>query len=130
LTDTSTKGVRFMTRSMSRTLRAEGAAIFLVALWAYHLTGASWALFAALILAPDLFMLGYLAGPRIGAICYNLIHSYTPVLALGAILYAMDVPLALPLTAILVAHIGIDRALGYGLKRTSGFKDTHLSVFS
>lgn len=118
-----------MTLSMSRTLRAEGAAIFLAALWAFHLSGASWALFAALILTPDLFMLGYLAGPRVGAIFYNLIHSYTPVLALGAILYAMNVQLALPLTAIMVAHIGIDRAMGYGLKRTSGFKDTHLGVF-
>ncbi len=118
-----------MTHAMSRTLRAEGAAIFLLALWAFHLSGAPWALFAALILVPDLFMLGYLAGPRVGAICYNLIHSYTPVLALGAILYALNIPLALPLTAIMVAHIGIDRALGYGLKRTSGFKDTHLSVF-
>lgn len=119
-----------MTPSMSRTLRAEGAAIFLAALWAFHLSGASWWLFAALILAPDLAMLGYLAGPRIGAICYNLIHSYTPVLAIGAILYALGSPLALPLTAILVAHIGIDRAMGYGLKYTSGFKDTHLGVFS
>tara|TARA_R110002073_G_scaffold165313_1_gene322028 strand:- start:15 stop:362 length:348 start_codon:yes stop_codon:yes gene_type:complete len=115
---------------MSRTLRAEGAAIFLAALWAFQMSGASWWLFAALILAPDLAMLGYLAGPRIGAICYNLIHSYTPVLAIGAILYALGSPLALPLTAILVAHIGIDRAMGYGLKYTSGFKDTHLGVFS
>ena len=119
-----------MTPSMSRTLRAEGAAIFLAALWAFQMSGASWWLFAALILAPDLAMLGYLAGPRIGAICYNLIHSYTPVLAIGAILYALGSPLALPLTAILVAHIGIDRAMGYGLKYTSGFKDTHLGVFS
>ncbi|WP_254655897.1 DUF4260 domain-containing protein [Sulfitobacter sp. 20_GPM-1509m] len=119
-----------MTPSMSRTLRAEGAAIFLAALWAFQMSGASWWLFAALILAPDLAMLGYLAGPRIGAICYNLIHSYTPVLAIGAILYALGSPPALPLTAILVAHIGVDRAMGYGLKYTSGFKDTHLGVFS
>ena len=28
--------------------------------------------------------------------------------------------------AILVAHVGMDRLAGYGLKHTSGFKDTHM----
>lgn len=119
-----------MSRLMSLTLRAEGLAILVVALAAYHLTGASWWIFAVLFLTPDLSMLGYLAGPRTGALCYNLVHSYVTVLAAGVILHVLSVPFALPLSAILVAHIGFDRALGFGLKRTTGFKDTHLSVFS
>ncbi|MCR8828009.1 DUF4260 domain-containing protein [Pseudosulfitobacter koreensis] len=111
-------------------LRAEALATLIAALFAYHLTGASWWLFAALILVPDLSMIGYLHGPRTGAICYNIVHSYAPVLTLGAALWALGIPFALPLTAILVAHIAADRAMGFGLKRSTGFHDTHLQSFA
>jgi hypothetical protein len=82
-------------------------------------------MFAGLILAPDLSMLGYLAGPRVGAIVYNAVHTLIApaVLAAAALLAA---PLLTPLSLILLAHIAADRALGYGLKHSTGFKDTHL----
>lgn len=81
--------------------------------------------FAALFLAPDVAFLGYLAGPRVGAAAYNTTHSTLGPLALAAIgvLYAPD---AMPLALIWLAHIGFDRALGYGLKYGSAFADTHL----
>jgi hypothetical protein len=107
-------------------LRLEGAVVFALALAMYWRDGSSWLLFALLLLAPDLSMLGYLAGPRAGAACYNLIHSYAlPLALLGYGVFA-NAPLALSLALIWLAHIGMDRAVGYGLKYTTAFKDTHL----
>ena len=92
----------------------------------YARIGASWWLFAALWLAPDLSMLGYLAGPCWGARIYNAIHTYvTPAaLALCALLFQEHVALAVAL--IWANHIGVDRLLGYGLKYADGFGYTHL----
>jgi len=107
-------------------LRLEGLAAFAGALAAYAYLGGAWTLFAALLLAPDLAMLGYLGGPRIGAAAYNLSHAYFTPLALAAAGLAFGAPTALSLALIWIAHIGMDRALGYGLKYASGFSDTHL----
>jgi hypothetical protein len=82
----------------------------------------------ALGLAPDLSMLGYLAGPRLGSHGYNLFHTYTLPLALGGVGLWMDVPVAILIAAIWIGHIGADRLFGYGLKFESGFKDTHLDT--
>ena len=64
-------------------LHLEGAAVLAVSLWAYHLTHGSWVLFAVLFLAPDLSMVGYLAGARVGSITYNVVHTYVGPLALA-----------------------------------------------
>lgn len=107
-------------------LRAEGLAVFAAALAAYAALGASWWLFAALILAPDLSMLGYLAGPRAGALVYNTGHTYVGPALLGALAYGFSAPLTGALALIWTAHIGLDRLLGYGLKYSAGFGHTHL----
>jgi hypothetical protein len=107
-------------------LMAEGMALFAVCIFAYAKLGFSWWLFAALILAPDIGMIGYLHGPKLGAQLYNALH-FTPLpIALGVAGYVAGVPLAIALAAVWLAHIGMDRMLGYGLKYESGFKDTHL----
>lgn len=107
-------------------VRLEWAAIAVAALAFYAMAGVSWWLFAVLILAPDLSMLGYLAGPRVGAIAYNALHILiVPVLlALAGNLSGNAMATAIAL--IWIIHIAIDRALGYGLKLSSGFQDTHL----
>jgi uncharacterized protein DUF4260 len=107
-------------------LRLEGAAMFVLALVLYPKISDSWLLFAALFLAPDLGMLGYLAGARIGAIAYNVAHvELLPIaLAIAGLLYPAVLLIALAL--IWLAHIGIDRALGYGLKYEAGFRFSHL----
>ena len=108
-------------------LRLEGLAFAIVCIGAYGSLGESWWLFAALILVPDVAMLGYLAGPRVGAGVYNLAHTWVIVVAwfvAAWLLNASNLALSLPL--ILGVHIGIDRALGYGLKLPTGFHDTHL----
>jgi hypothetical protein len=108
-------------------LRAEGLAIFVAALLAYDMTGRGWPWFALLFLLPDLSLLGYLAGPRVGAVVYNLGHSL--IGALTCVLLGwrgLGGPELLPLGLIWCAHIGFDRALGYGLKYAEGFGATHL----
>jgi hypothetical protein len=107
--------------------RFEGFAVLVAALATYSLLeGPIW-LLAVLALAPDLSMLGYLAGKRLGALSYNLAHVYAGPLALagGAVWLGSD--LALLGAVVWVGHIGADRLFGYGLKDETGFADTHLS---
>lgn len=107
-------------------IRLEWVAVAVAAVVLYALTGISWWLFALLILAPDLSMLFYLAGPRAGAVAYNAFHILVlPVLLALAGIWTGHA-LATAVAMIWVAHIAVDRALGYGLKRASGFRDTHL----
>jgi Domain of unknown function (DUF4260) len=107
-------------------LRLEGFAVFAVALALFAHLSASWLAFAALFLAPDLAMAAYLLGPRLGAAAYNLAHAYVLPLALGAVGAGLGAPWVAALASIWVAHIGFDRALGYGLKYATGFSQTHL----
>jgi hypothetical protein len=107
-------------------LRLEWIAVFAAAVAGYVLAGGSWQMFVLLILAPDLAMLGYLAGPAAGAVAYNAFHLVTwPAILFMVGLYA-DNATALQIAAVWTAHIAMDRALGYGLKLPTGFSDTHL----
>jgi hypothetical protein len=107
-------------------LRVEGALVAAGAIAAYvHLRGPWW-LFLLLALTPDLSMLGYLAGPRIGAVTYNVVHTYLLPGALVAAGLIFDVRGALLVALIWLAHIGVDRLLTYGLKYPTAFQDSHL----
>ena len=107
-------------------LRLEGAAVLALAVAGYRAGGGNWWLFALLLLALDVAALGYLAGNRVGAATYNLVHTYVlPLALLGYGLWGGS-PLALSLALIWLAHIGMDRTVGYGLKYPTGAKDTHL----
>ena len=107
-------------------LRLEGTVVLGVALAAYAQFGAGWCVFALWLLAPDLSLLGYLAGPRVGAALYNAAHSYIGPVALLTLGVLAAMPWAVAGGLIWCAHIGMDRALGYGLKYGSGFGLTHL----
>jgi hypothetical protein len=108
-------------------LRLEGLAVASASGLLYARTGASWWLFAALWIAPDLSMLGYLDSPCRGARVYNAFHTYVlpAILALAALGLHLH-GLVLPIALIWINHIGVDRALGYGLKYAEGFGWTHL----
>jgi hypothetical protein len=108
-------------------LRIEGFAIAIVSAILYARTGASWWLFAAMWLTPDLSMLGYLFGPCRGARTYNAFHTYTLPITLALSALALHVNGVLPFALIWVNHIGVDRLMGYGLKYSNGFGWTHLS---
>ncbi len=92
---------------------------------AYGWLGASWWVSAALFLLPDLSMLAYLRSKRIGAIGYNLAHTYSTPAVMAAGQWAMSSQLS-PLWLVWLAHIAFDRMLGYGLKESAGFGFTHL----
>jgi hypothetical protein len=109
-------------------LRIEGLAVLCLALGGYFTLGGPVWLLVVLALAPDLSMLGYLAGPRVGSYCYNAVHTYVGPLALGAVGYWGGLETALLVALIWTGHVGADRLAGYGLKHESGFKDTHLST--
>jgi hypothetical protein len=107
-------------------LHLEGAAILALSLYFYSTGHYNWWLFALLILAPDLFMLGYLKDAKWGSTIYNLVHTFTGPLLLLAVALVFARPAFFPIALIWFAHIGADRALGFGLKYPTTFKDTHL----
>jgi len=107
-------------------LRIEGLAVLAGSVFLYARYGRGWLFFALLFLAPDVAFLAYLAGPRVGAVVYNLLHTYAGPVLLGLIAIATGNETLLAIELIWLAHIGFDRFLGYGLKTEGGFKDTHL----
>ena len=107
-------------------LRAEGVATLAAGLAGFLYLGLPWWAFGLLLIVPDVSMAGYLRGPRIGAIVYNVAHDLATGVAVAGVGLAIG---SVPVTAagaILVAHSGMDRMMGYGLKLPSSFKDTHL----
>ena len=107
-------------------LRVEFVAIGVAGVVLWFARGGSLLWILPALLAPDLSIAGYAAGPRIGAIVYNAVHNL--VLALGLVgigFFIVSMPLVLA-GAVLVAHIGMDRTSGFGLKYATSFQDTHL----
>ena len=124
-----------VTGGVRKLLRFEALLLLTAAVLAYAHLGLSWILFAALFLAPDLSFAAYLFGARAGAIGYNAMHSTVGpiVLALASQLSPLHDGIASPrmllaIALVWFAHIGFDRALGYGLKYATAFGDTHLSA--
>lgn len=119
MSGSTTGGVRLM-------LRLEGLCVLVASSLAFSRLGYGWSTFAIFFLTPDVSFLGYLAGSRVGAISYNAAHSYVGAIACVVIGLALSMPTFLCAGAIWCAHIGFDRALGYGLKYSEGFSFTHL----
>jgi len=107
-------------------LRFEGLALFLAATMVFGLVHGHWSIYALLFLSPDLSLAAYLAGPKAGAIAYNTLHSSIGPLLLGLAAVSGAIAAAGPMALIWLAHIGFDRAAGFGLKYASAFGDTHL----
>src|SRR5688572_30480900 len=101
-------------RPLDILVRLEWLAVLVAAIVFYAVLDASWLLFAVLILAPDLAMLFYLAGPRIGAISYNAVHALAGPAILFLVSLVWPVDWAAPVALIWLAHIAADRMLGYG----------------
>jgi hypothetical protein len=109
-----------------RFLRLEGATLTVGALVAYSTLDRSWWLVPLTLLLPDITMVGYLGGARLGSWFYNLGHSTPLPVALVGIGWWQDQSLVVALGLIWLAHIGLDRVLGYGLKYADHFQHTHL----
>jgi hypothetical protein len=100
--------------------------VLVAAVWAYSHLQLRWTLFAALFLVPDLSMFGFAINARLGAIFYNLAHTYVLPAALLGFGLVRGTSLQMAVALIWIAHIGFDRLLGYGLKYPTHFKDTHM----
>ena len=107
-------------------LRIEGLAALAAGTALYAWAGGSLLLLVPLLLLVDASMIGYLAGPRVGAATYNAAHNWAiGLLALGAG-FLLAAPVLVLAGAVLVGHVGMDRMFGYGLKYPTAFRDTHL----
>ncbi len=109
-----------------RWLRLDGLVLLAATLILFAATHQPWWLVPAVILLPDLFMLGYLRGTRVGAAVYNLGHSYLLPAAMSLVGAVGHHPLTLALGLLWLAHIGMDRLARYGLKYDLSFQHTHL----
>ena len=109
-------------------LQLEAAGALAAAVIAYAWNGGGWLMFVLLFLVPDISMLGYLGGRRLGAAIYNLVHTYALPAVLAAYGLSQSQPLALDVALVWIAHIGFDRLLGFGLKYETAFRHTHLSA--
>jgi len=118
-TGAATGGVRLL-------LRLEGLTLFIGMTALYAAWGGSWLIYVLLFFVPDLSFLAYLSDARFGAIVYNAAHSYMAPMTLMTLGFGFASPLTLSIALIWLAHIGIDRALGYGLKYSAGFGFTHM----
>ena len=107
-------------------LRAEGLAALVAGAAVYLQLGGQLIWLVPLLLAVDVSMIGYLTGPRAGAAIYNLAHNWALGLAVLGAAWLVGSPVVALAGAILVAHTGMDRAAGYGLKYPTAFGDTHL----
>jgi hypothetical protein len=111
---------------MKTLVRLEEVGLFLFSIYLFYLFPFSWWLFPLLLFVPDVSMLGYLAGPRVGAAVYNVVHHR----GLALLWYVLGMLLGSPALAlagvVTFAHSSLDRVLGYGLKFSDSFQNTHL----
>ena len=113
---------------MKNQLKLEEAAFFLGCIYLFSLLNFAWWWFPALLLVPDLSMVGYVVNSGVGAITYNIAHHKALAIVIGlAGLYTSNQDLMLT-GIIMLAHSSMDRALGYGLKYPDSFKHTHLGM--
>ena len=82
--------------------------------------------YAALFLAPDLGMLGYLAGPGVGSVSYNVLHHKALAVAASILGTYLASPALQFVGVIILGHSSLDRVLGCGLKYPDSFRHTHL----
>jgi hypothetical protein len=109
-------------------LKLEELAMFGLSVWALYFLDAEWWYYPLLLLGPDISMIGYATGNKIGAFLYNLFHHKGVaiiIFILGVLLPDMTIQL---IGIILFGHSSMDRMFGYGLKLKEGFKSTHLGL--
>jgi hypothetical protein len=107
-------------------LRAEGLAICGAGVVVWVANGGPPLLLVPAWLLVDLSMIGYLGGPLLGSITYNAAHNLVLALALLGLGWWIGLGWLVLTGAVFLTHIGLDRALGYGLKLPTDFRDTHL----
>ncbi|MFY7908825.1 MAG: DUF4260 domain-containing protein [Emticicia sp.] len=111
---------------MKKLLILEEIAQFLLGIFLFSRLDFAWWWFPALILVPDLSMVGYLINPKIGAWLYNFFHHKLLAVIVFVLGYCVDSQYVILAGVILFAHSAMDRIFGYGLKYEDAFSNTHL----
>lgn len=111
---------------MKTVLKLEEAMMFVLGIYLFGTLDYAWWWFLVLILTPDIGMVGYLFGNKIGALSYNLFHHKGIAILVYLAGAYFSIPLCQLIGIILFSHASLDRMLGYGLKYEKGFKFTHL----
>ena len=111
---------------MKTVIRLEELGMLLLSLVLFSTTGYAWWWFPALILLPDLSMIGYLFNTGIGAVLYNVVHHKGVAIVVYLVGFYLVEPLVQMIGIILFAHSSMDRMFGYGLKFSDSFQHTHL----
>lgn len=111
---------------MKTLLKLEELALFAGCIYLFSRLNFAWWWFPALLLLPDLSMLGYLINPAVGAVCYNVVHHKALGIVIGLVGLATGNQTLMLVGVILVAHSSMDRVAGYGLKYFDSFKHTSL----
>lgn len=113
---------------MNKTLlHIEGLIVFILCLYFYSYLEFNGILFFILLFSPDIFMLGYFINNRVGAILYNIVHTYSLSILMAMFGFLFSTPVILAIGLIWTAHIGMDRLFGFGLKYPTHFKDNHFN---
>lgn len=107
-------------------LHLEGLVLLGAAVALYANQGFAWSSFWLLLLAPDLSALPFAWSRKMGTFFYNAFHTITLPLVLLTIAFLTNWTFGMQIALIWLAHIGMDRTAGYGLKYTDSFKNTHL----
>ena len=113
---------------MKNLLKLEEFFLFALSLFLFSGLDYTWGWYALLFLTPDLSMIGYLWGPRVGSWTYNVIHHKGLAVALYILGYLLSIPWLMLAGTILLGHSSLDRVFGYGLKYPDAFQNTHLGV--
>jgi len=111
---------------MKNSLKIEELFMFVLGVYLFSLLQYQWWWFLVLILAPDIGMVGYLFGNKVGAFTYNLFHHKGVAIAIYLIGVYLAISVVQLIGILLFTHSAMDRILGYGLKYDKGFKFTHL----
>ncbi len=111
---------------MKNVIKLEELAMWLACVYVFYLLQVNWWWYALILLGPDISMLGYLGGNKVGGILYNLFHHKGIAIAIIILSLVMENELILYIGITLFGHSSMDRVMGYGLKLKEGFKFTHL----
>ncbi|MDP2688174.1 MAG: DUF4260 domain-containing protein [Aequorivita sp.] len=111
---------------MKTILKIEELAQFILGIFLFSQLNFAWWWFPALLLLPDIGMLGYLINPKIGAFIYNIFHHKAIAIVIGLIGFYFSNSFLILIGVILFSHASFDRVFGYGLKYPDSFKNTHL----
>ena len=111
---------------MKTLLKVEEAAQFVLSIVLFAKLPFVWWIYPALLLLPDLSMLGYAFNVKTGAFTYNLLHHKAVAIIVGVIGLFLANDYWVLAGILLFGHSSMDRMFGYGLKYTRGFKYTHL----